>query len=327
MRTAIVALATSLAALLLVDHSARAVASPPGIETRLVVDGELREALKAERDDRMAVSDDTSDGVGRKRDRLMKIMRAFGYLDAEVKVDPAVLTPLPGDVYHLGVVSLNGVSGADLDAASMNRLLDIARSAPGQTARADNLARLESQVTDVLKDGGYPFVHIAHRTMKRAGWPLLASLSLDFETGPQATFGPVVFENLSTTRADTLRGYATFSEGDPFSVKLVTQFQERLMQTRLFSSVSIELADSPKPDGKLPIIVEAREKTPTPELHSASGVAGFASFCMSLLLVSAVQIAAVTRCGTWLQRSLLGLTAISLPVTAAFAFHRIMEIF
>ena len=114
-----------------------------------------------------------------------------------------------------------------------------------------------------MQRSGFPY---AERGRRRAVADLeAATLEIDtsIATGPAATFGDLQFEGLEAVRARYLRTYVPWSEGETFDLSKLRAYQQALIATDLFETVSVKPpAESPNAPGpvSLPVTIEASER-------------------------------------------------------------------
>lgn len=85
-----------------------------------------------------------------------------------------------------------------------------------------------------------------------------AEIKLTFEGGARYHFGEVTFSNLKFDQS-FLEKYQPFAAGDPFSSELLGEFQQRLVNSRLFAEVSIVELESNAAETAVPIQVTLLE--------------------------------------------------------------------
>ncbi|URK89112.1 hypothetical protein LP421_32000 (plasmid) [Rhizobium sp. RCAM05350] len=92
--------------------------------------------------------------------RLTRLMQAFGYVEARTEVlkgadGQSVLRPEPGNIYSLGYVALNGLSGS-IAGALQTKLQFVTDRYMGQAARADTIAVIRRDVLRVTEESQFP---------------------------------------------------------------------------------------------------------------------------------------------------------------------------
>ncbi|MFW5791632.1 MAG: autotransporter assembly complex protein TamA, partial [Desulfohalobiaceae bacterium] len=97
----------------------------------------------------------------------------------------------------------------------------------------------EQGLIEHLSESGYPFPRIEKRRVVADHAEESVSVTLSVDPGPWARFGPIRFTGLETIDREYVRSRIPWDQGDTFDASLVDQARTRLIQTGLFSSVSI----------------------------------------------------------------------------------------
>ena len=191
-----------------------------------------------------------------------QVQGAEGQPDANDTKDVArvVFTVEPGPAFTLArhdfrVDDPSG-SAPPVDAASLG-------SPVNKAAAAAEIVDAETAAINLLQSQGFPY---ASRGKRRAVADLDAA-TLEIETpvsaGPAAVFGPIAFIGLEDVRDRYLRTYVPWSEGQTFDLDQLRAYQQALIATDLFETVSVKQPaqppDNPGP-APLPVTVEAEER-------------------------------------------------------------------
>lgn len=88
-----------------------------------------------------------------------------------------------------------------------------------------------------------------------------ADLFLVADSGPLYRFGEVRFEGLDHVRPDAVMALRTFETGQPLREQRLLDFQDRLVRSALFDSVSIQFEPDPAQADAMPVTVRVRERS------------------------------------------------------------------
>ena len=129
----------------------------------------------------------------------------------------------------------------------------------GAAAEASPIVDAETAAIDTLQRYGFPY---ATRGKRRAVADLeAATLEIDtpIATGPAATFGDVAFLGLEDVRERYLRTYVPWTEGDTFDLSKLRAYQQALIATDLFETVSVKPPPTaPENPGPAPLAVTVK---------------------------------------------------------------------
>ncbi|MBA3589949.1 autotransporter assembly complex family protein [Methylibium sp.] len=98
-------------------------------------------------------------------------------------------------------------------------------------------------------------------------------LSLVIDSGPLFRIGEVRIEGLERTPQDVARNLIPFNIGDPYSEKILLDYQEALQRTNLYEGVAVELDLDPARAGEAVVLARLRENT----LQSATTSIGYST--------------------------------------------------
>ena len=205
------------------------------------------------------------------------LLETEGYFNAEVGVDRLATAPgaavllrvwvTPGprtvvDRFELTVEGELKQSLAAQDAAATLLLGRLRRqwALPiGQAFRQPDWTGAKSAAIAQLRAEAYP---TAGWRDTRAGVDAgsnTVQLEVVADSGPLFRFGELRIEGLQRFDADAVRRLSTFNAGQPYSEKLLLDFQERLQRAGLFEGSSVEIDPDPTNANATPVIVRVRE--------------------------------------------------------------------
>lgn len=208
--------------------------------------------------------------VGHDELRLAELLRSQGYYGSEVDSDIVFAeddTARVRFLVHPGPIFTLTEHDFMLDSATPALLpaLDAGAlgSPVGAAARAATIVQAEEAAVAALQAEGFPYA--AHSGREGVADPDTAAVTVlsTFAAGPAAVFGPPRFTGLETVRESYLSTYWSWDEGATFDRRVLGTFQQRLMATDLFRSVSVGIPDDAPPGREgpvaLPVVVSVEE--------------------------------------------------------------------
>lgn len=217
---------------------------------------------------------------GEIRKRAQEAMRVFGYYEPDITVEvnstPITLRIDPGPQVKIDILSIN-IDGEANDDPPFQAALDEFPLREGDTLRHAPWDRLRNQLSGLALERGYFDWGFTDRRMEVRPYLESARLYMDFNSGPRYQFGDTSITG-SHIEPERLRKMQTFEAGDPYLSESIALYNQRLAETRWFSSVSVrprldtaqELTMSP-PTGGSPWWDEATaSQPPRPRLSSAA---------------------------------------------------------
>lgn len=200
--------------------------------------------------------------------RLSAVLHSDGYFDGTVDyrvdtdTDPVTVTLVitRGDPYLLESFDITYVGGGDFqrlpeDAAEIGIELN-------RRARAPDIAAAEKRMERILWERGYPFGRTVERqhVLDRAARRMRVAMTV--EPGPAAGFGELSVEGVERVRENYIRRIQPWQVGQLYDRRLIDEYRQDLIDTTLFASVAIVIADALDEDGTVPIrlAVEEREQ-------------------------------------------------------------------
>jgi len=199
-------------------------------------------------------------------ERIERLYRSEGYYDA--KVLGYRLLPLAGSNH---ILEIQVDEGDPVIVESVRLYVDGKESGPwhkellstlplkeGGRFTSPGFENIERTVRRFLAEWGYA------RAQVETGGSLdkqarKAVIRVDVQMGPPCYFGPVTIEGNRKVSADVIRRELTFREGERFRTSAVTASQKRLMDTRLFSFVDVQVVEGGDAGPRLPIHIVVKE--------------------------------------------------------------------
>lgn len=198
--------------------------------------------------------------------RLEDALASFGYYGAVLdyridtgarpaRVDIAVAT---GPLFRLTGFDIFGPSPALSDGSIVVRAEDLGLER-GQPAVAAEIVEGQRRLLATLARQGYPLARVEDRrvVVDHAAADVRVALRLD--TGPFARFGPAEVRGLESVEEAFVLSRLAWRQGEPFDMELVERSRRTLIETGLFSAVSIAHAGMVGSGGQLPVTIELAE--------------------------------------------------------------------
>lgn len=228
--------------------------------------------------------------------RMKKLIQGFGYIDGEVAIKGDVagfpkteltLVPIPGEVYRLGFVGQNGLTGPQ--AASIATLMrDVLSQYMGQVARADVIGIVRKQILLALQRASYPFATVSGGVFSPHRASHLAGFDVDIVMGEQMVFGDVLIQGDrgKLTADDLLPGI----KGLPYAPDRIDQMEETLRASDKFRRVEVKLRPAANRPGFVNVVVTLRRKARSLEELWTTGLPGLIAILSAISLVTLRQI-------------------------------------
>lgn len=200
--------------------------------------------------------------VQRDRRAMLDWLRSEGWFDGRVsarlerrKRRVAVLFQVePGPTYRVGEVKvLQAEPGEELEPAEL-------ALKPGARARMADVLEAEEKLLRFYREKGYPWPKVVQRTVVVDHSNRCVNVEWLVRPGAQARWGAMKIEGLSRVREAFVKGRAPWRIGERWDVRALEEFQTRLSQEGIFSSVSVEPRADPQDPGIAETIVKVRER-------------------------------------------------------------------
>jgi translocation and assembly module TamA len=209
-------------------------------------------------------------------DRLKIVLESFGYYQSSVSItinglpleEPRLgdtLAALPkgndalcrvsfnlGPLYHLGSIQIDGA------------IPDSARGglglSPGAPAVAADVLAGGARLLTTLENQGYAFAKVDPPVAHEDPDKHVLNVRFRVVTGPHVPIGEIRFEGLKRVQERLVRRRLLLHTGEPYSALAVERARKDLLTLGVFASVSVQLADSPDSEGRVPITFQVRER-------------------------------------------------------------------
>ena len=202
--------------------------------------------------------------AGRDRDRLLQVMRAYGYyaasigFDIDADADPVrlVFRVEPGPAYLLATVTIQQPDGEHVGPADPSAI-DLTL---GERARAASILDSQRKLLQWFRRRGHPFPTVADRRVVVDHAERSVNVTFIVEPGPVAAFGDTEIAGLESVQESVVHKELPWQPGDPFNGDLLARAQSRIVATALFGVVQVSTADTLDEDGRVPIEIQVTER-------------------------------------------------------------------
>lgn len=199
-----------------------------------------------------------------------ELLETEGYFNATVTVPPATTDaglPLvrvivePGPRATVGAFTLDAVGDLQKgDAAHELELLRARWPLPvGQAFRQGAWSDAKNLTLARLRADGFAAASWQRTSARVDAAANRVELALVIDSGPLFHIGALRVEGLERYDEDSVRKLANFGLGDPYSEKLLLDFQERIQKLGLFEGASVELDADPANASAAAVIVHVKE--------------------------------------------------------------------
>jgi translocation and assembly module TamA len=213
----------------------------------------------------------------------VRLMKSLGYYDATaistIETVPntpgrlnAVLTASPGRLYTLSSVTIEAPAVVPEDLLRRNLPLKV-----GDPIEAARIEGAEANVSLVLPQQGYPFVHVGDRDILLEDQSPKAegAYTLPVDPGPRSSFGRITTTGETQVFGlDHLNIFPRYKEGQLYDARLTDDLRDALVATGLFSTVAVEPQRTGRagPDGTEAVDLLVRQtKGPARTLAATGG--------------------------------------------------------
>jgi translocation and assembly module TamA len=204
------------------------------------------------------------------------LLETEGYFNAEVQVQRRaapdgipvlVLRVQPGPRALVEAVSVNarGALQDDADAGDAQALAQRnawQRAWPlkaGEPFRQSTWSAAKNTALAQLRAEGYPAATWERTAATVDAQTHRVRVEVEADSGPLFRLGELRIEGLERYEEDSVRRLASFGVGQPYSEKLLLDYQERLQRIGLFEGASVELDTDPATASAAPVRVRVKE--------------------------------------------------------------------
>jgi translocation and assembly module TamA len=166
-----------------------------------------------------------------------------------VEVDVSVST---GPLYRLRRIAIEG------------EVPDAARSAlglsPGDPAIAANVQAARARILNVLQESGHALATVNEPIALADDQADAIDLTFRAQAGPRTEIGTITFEGLERVDEAFARDAFALRMGELYSPSRIEMARRELLETGVFSSVTVRIGERLSDDGRISIIVDAQER-------------------------------------------------------------------
>jgi len=208
--------------------------------------------------------------------RLSSVLNSFGYYNPAIAItiegrplDDPMLPPLldqapqgtavnvqvaieEGALYRLRRITLEGTIPP---AAEQTFGLS-----PGAPAIGANVAAARDRLLTALQDDGYALATVSEPIAYADDPAAAIDIQLRVETGPQVQIGSVAFQGLERVNESFARGAFPLAEGERFRPSRIETARRELLETGVFSTVTVRAANQATSGGRLALTIEVQER-------------------------------------------------------------------
>ncbi|MGA1840261.1 MAG: autotransporter assembly complex protein TamA [bacterium] len=130
----------------------------------------------------------------------------------------------------------------------------------GDRAISKAIIEAEKMLIHSVKSQGYPFPKITDRKVVVDHAGNSVDVGFFLTPGPEASFGKTNFAGLQSVEESFPRSRIPWKEGSLFNGDLLSELQNRLIATGLFTSVTVKGGNALDAEGRLPITVRVKER-------------------------------------------------------------------
>lgn len=202
-------------------------------------------------------------------ERLRQAMRARGYYDGTIefavdatgKVAQVTVTVAHGKAYRFkDLVITTPAGGGPPLGDRFTPATYAARS--GEPAVAGTVGGVDERLVRHYQENGYPKAHIVERRVVVDHADQTMDVTWVLEAGPLGRFGQVNMSGLDRVEVPYVQRRVTFQLGEPYDIRKVEKFRDKLIGSSLFSTVRTDVAPLPDPDGRFVVDVTLQERKP-----------------------------------------------------------------
>ena len=158
----------------------------------------------------------------------------------------------------LGVAVQSGDATATAELAELRRLWPLK---PGQPFRQAAWTDAKNATLAQLRAQGYPAASWQSTSAQVDAQGNSVRIAVVADSGPLFRLGAIEVEGIERYDAEAVRKLATFHPGEPYSEKLLLDYQERIVKAGLFEGASVEIDPDPANAAATPVHVKVKELT------------------------------------------------------------------
>lgn len=203
-------------------------------------------------------------------ERFAVAAHSLGYYDAVfvAEIRPGADAGAPAEVVVTGDPGQRyTIASVDIRAAgdrSRPLGIDLPRErvelGPGAPARAADVIAAEASVLRLLHERGHPLAVTGDRTVLIDRDAKTMAVTLRFDPGPEARFGPVTVQGAETVDPTFVLRRLPWQYGAIADIRKIEEGRRAISATGVFDSAGVRFADAVDAEGLLPVEVTVRER-------------------------------------------------------------------
>jgi translocation and assembly module TamA len=198
--------------------------------------------------------------------KLEQVLDSEGYYDGSVELSideeespvEVLLVVDAGRRFVFADIRTEMTDGSPLP-ADESLVRQLSRIERGKPARSADIVDAERLLLAGFAEIGRPFARIADRAIEVDHATDEVDVFLQFESGPEVTFGEVVYEGLESIPQTYVRNRLPWKSGDRYRAKDIADARRALQATGLFATVRLRHAPTWNEDHSVPIHVYLEE--------------------------------------------------------------------
>lgn len=173
-------------------------------------------------------------------------------LDRMAASVPVRVTVEKGPLYRLGTIELDGeVPQAARDALKLRT---------GDPAVADTVLDARVRMREALQEDGYALAEVEEPVAFADDERRLINVTYKVQAGRRANIGVIRFKGLTNVNENFVRKTLTISSGERYRPSRIEEARQQLASLGVFSSVTVQAASAPAPDGTIPLTFDVAER-------------------------------------------------------------------
>ena len=199
--------------------------------------------------------------------RLIKALRSRGFYGARVTFEidrvaepiQVIFKIVAGPPYVLKSVDIQLLGEGETGEVKLPQVHEIGLVL-GEPGRSQDILDVRKMITRWFRNQGFPFPKVrAPKVIVDHGLHNV-SVTYNVQTGPLGRFGSTEIKGLESVNETFVRNKIPWKEGDRFNGDLLGQVKKRLTGTGLYATVQVKAGKSIGRDGRLPIVIEVKER-------------------------------------------------------------------
>src|SRR6218665_1862516 len=202
------------------------------------------------------------------------LLETLGFFNATVTLSrPAenkvLVEVAPGPRAHITAMEFSFAGDLKSDEVLQNSLRRGWSLPVGERFSQDAWASAKTAALGRVRTSGYPLARWASTNALVDAEKNSAELQLQLDSGPLFRLGELKIEGLKYFQESSIRRLAGFEPGEPYTERLLMDFQERLQKTLLFDSVNVEIQPEAGEYQAATVFVRVRE---APRQQATTGI-------------------------------------------------------